>query len=90
MPTPIEKVQQEFESLKEKTELLDGSRNTKTQARAAVRFSDLSILSKFPTSPTSTQVTAAPTMDDFNALQADVKRIWDALAAISGNVTPKV
>lgn len=90
MPTPIDKIQQDFDAIKEKTELLDGSRNTKTQARAAVRFGDLSILSKFPTSPTSKQLTVAPTMADFNALQADVKRIWDVLAAISGNVTPKV
>lgn len=90
MATPIEKIQQEFESLKEKTELLDGSRNTKTKGRAAVRFNDLAILAKFPTSMTSKQVTAAPTKDDFNALQADVKRLFDIFAAISGNVTPKV
>ena len=89
MPTPIDKITQDWESVKEKVELLDGSRNIGSKSKSAIRFSDLSILSKFPTSPTSEPVTSAPTQDDFNALQADMKRVWDVLVAISRNVTPK-
>lgn len=73
----------DFARIKEKTEILDGSRNKKVIALAAVRFVDLAQLYKFPSAPTAVPVTSAPTADQYNALLADVKKVYEVLGAIS-------
>jgi hypothetical protein len=49
---------------------------------AAVRRKDLATIGQM-SAMTSQQVTAAPTQADFNALQADVAEIYQALVAIT-------
>lgn len=74
-------VQKEFERIKEKVEKLTGERGDSTKSLAAVRRSDLRTIASVKM--LSTQVTAAPTQADFNALQRDVAAIFDALQRIS-------
>lgn len=67
---------------KEKLEVLDGSRAGANRRRAAVRIEDLEPILEVPTLKSS-NVTATPTVADFNALRADVKALSDTLNAIS-------
>lgn len=76
----------DFARIKEKTEILDGSRNNKVKALAAVRFGDLAQLYKFPSAPTAKPLTAAPTADEYNALLDDLKRVYEVLGTIAARL----
>ena len=74
-------IQKEFERIKEKVEKLTGERGDATRSLAAVRRSDLRTLASIELQ--SSQVSAAPTQADFNALQRDVATLYAALKRIS-------
>ncbi len=82
----------EISRVRESLEKLTGERGDSTKSLSAVRRSELRALASI--SLKSAQVTASPTQADFNALQADVATIFNALSRISnvlGNATiPKV
>jgi hypothetical protein len=67
--------------LKEQVELLSARRGAEKRPLSAVRRGELVQLANRPMG--SDQVTAAPTMDQYNALQADVRAVYDLLAQIS-------
>lgn len=71
----------EFQRLKEVVENLAGQRGAKFKPLSAVRRGELATLAARPL--LSAQATAAPTMDQYNALQADVAALFAALAALS-------
>ena len=82
----------DFARVRESVEKLTAERGDATYPLSAIRRSELRALASMTLR--STQVTAAPTQAEHNALQADVNDIFDALARISnllGNaVIPKV
>ena len=82
----------DFERIQEKVEKLTGERGEPTKPLSAVRRVELRALASLTLQ--SAQVSAAPTQANFNALQADVAAIFNALSRISnalGNTTiPKV
>jgi hypothetical protein len=67
--------------LNEKLEILAGDRGAAGRPQSAVRRDELSGLG----SPTlkSAQLTDAPTMDDYNALQADIAALTDKFAQLA-------
>lgn len=65
--------------LTEKLQILNGERGDKT--KAAVRRGDVT-----PKALKSKQLTSAPTMADYNALQADIAALW---SVISGAASKK-
>jgi uncharacterized protein YlxW (UPF0749 family) len=77
----LPQIQKEFERVKEKVEILNGERGDSTKTFAAVRRSDFRTLARI--TQKSSQLAAAPTQADFNALQADVATILAALRRIS-------
>ncbi len=68
------------DNLKEKIEVLDGSRASQKN-RAAVRIEDLEQILQIADLKTKT-LTAAPTMTDFNSLLADLRMINNQLQAV--------
>lgn len=82
----------ELQRLRESVERLTGERGDATKSTSAIRRSELRALASLDLK--SSQVSAAPTQAEFNALQTDVKNIFDALHRISnilGNATiPKI
>lgn len=66
----------------EKLERLDGSRANAPLEEAAVRLGDLKELLRV-TEMKSADIGAAPTASDYNALRADVRKISEALNALS-------
>ncbi|CUX20304.1 MULTISPECIES: hypothetical protein [Agrobacterium tumefaciens complex] len=66
----------------EKLEVLDGSRRG-NRDKAAVRIEDLRELLQISNKLKSAQLTAAPTMTDFNALQKDIEDISKRLNGIA-------
>lgn len=66
----------------EKLEVLDGSRRG-NRDKAAVRIEDLRELLQISNKLRSTQITAAPTMADFNALQKDLEDISKRLNGVA-------
>ena len=80
--------ERDFARLKEGLEVLRGERGADRRPQSAIRRGELWPLAGYQMQ--SVQVTAAPTMAEHNALQADVRAIFDALALISnrlGNAT---
>jgi len=69
--------------LKEKLEILDGTRGRGTKSRAAVRRSELEPLVRLSRQLKSKIVDGVPTKDDYNNLLADVKMIHDILAQLA-------
>lgn len=65
----------------EKLQTLNGERGDKR--RAAVRRGDVATLSDVQMK--SKQLTAAPTLADYNNLQADLARVWSLLLGIAQN-----
>lgn len=88
----LAQLQRDFDRIREKVEKLTGERGDANKTLSAVRRQELQALASLTLR--STQVAAAPTQAEFNALQDDVKTIFDILARISnrlGNATiPKV
>jgi hypothetical protein len=74
-------LQRDFDRIREKVEKLTGERGDAAKPLAAVRRGELRALASL--SLRSRQVSSAPTAADFNALQADVASIYEALARIS-------
>lgn len=66
----------------EKLEVLDGSRRGNRE-KAAVRIEDVRELLQVSTKLRSVQLTAAPTMADFNALQKDLEDISNRLNGVA-------
>jgi len=82
------KLMSDFERIREKVEKLTGERGDADKSLSAVRRGELQALASIKLK--STQVTAAPTQAQFNALQSDVATISAALKRISnllGNAT---
>jgi hypothetical protein len=80
--------ERDLQQTKEMVEKIAGTRGDTTKSQSAVRRSELRGLASL--SLQSKQVTAAPTQDDFNALQSDVDNIFKTLQRISnilGNAT---
>ena len=71
----------DFARARESLEKLTAERGEATFPMSAIRRSELRALASM--TMRSTQVTAAPTQAQHNALQADVKDIFDALKKIS-------
>lgn len=70
-------IEREFARVQEKLEILTGERGRPEDA--AVRFRQLrGLVQDLPQMPASQQVGAAPTMEEHNALQADVKKLYQA------------
>lgn len=67
----------QFDRLREQVQILTGERGA--AEKIAVRRGDLRVRAM-----QSTQITAAPTQDDFNRLQADIAALYGMLAAIAG------
>ena len=80
-PNQLSQLQRDFERIREKVEKLTGERGDASKSLAAIRRSELRTLASIAMQ--SNQVTTTPTAADFNALQADVASIFDALARIS-------
>lgn len=77
-------IYKDFAKVKEKVEILDGSRSRTVIGKSAVRFEDLRYIDKFPTRPPHYKyLGAAPTAADYNALAADVKKLYEMLGQIS-------
>lgn len=74
-------VRRDLTRVSEKVELLMGSRGDATRSQSALRRTELRPLASLTLA--SKQVTAAPTQAEFNALQADVSAIFDALKRLS-------
>lgn len=70
-----------FERIREKVEKLTGERGDASKSLAAVRRGELRTLASL--SLKSSQITSTPTQADYNALQADVATIFNALSRIS-------
>lgn len=90
--TQATQLSRDFERIREKVEKLTGERGDTAKTLSAVRRGELRALASLDMR--SAQVTASPTAADFNALQADVANLFDALSRISnllGNASiPKV
>lgn len=68
----------------EKLEVLAGSRSPAEKIKAAIRIEDLQQLADYSYKLKSTQVNAAPTMAQHNALADDVRQIHQILQTLSG------
>ena len=73
----------------EKLEVLDGSRRG-NRDKAAVRIEDLRELLQISNKLRSAQLTAAPTMADFNALQKDVEDISKRLNGVAMAIQKRI
>jgi len=69
--------------LKEKLEILDGTRGRGTKGQAAVRRGEFEPLLRLSRQLTSRRIDASPTRDDYNALRDDVKTVFDMLVELS-------
>jgi len=69
--------------LKEKLEILDGTRGHGTKMQAAVRRQELAPLLQLPHQLKSRLIDTPPTQQDYNALRGDVKMIFDTLVELS-------
>lgn len=71
----------DIKRISEQIELLAGERGEATKPLSAIRRTELRGLVEIGIQ--SSQVSAAPTQDEFNALQKDVDNIFRALTLIS-------
>ena len=70
------------DKLREKIEVLDGSRGREARSQAAVRIEDLSDIMKL-LKVRAVPVTAAPTMVEYNTLLKDVQELNTRLNAVA-------
>lgn len=91
-PNQLPELLRTFERIKVKVETMTGERGDETKSLSSVRRSELRPLASMEMR--SSQITAAPTQAQYNALQSDVADIFNSLKRISnllGNATiPKV
>ena len=66
----IKQLEREFARMKEKVEMLTAERGDATRSQSAIRRGELVPLASLGIK--SGQVSTAPTMDQYNAMQADV------------------
>ena len=66
----IKQLEREFARMKEKVELLTAERGDATRSQSAIRRGELVPLASIGIK--SSQASTAPTMDQYNAMQADV------------------
>ena len=67
----------------EKLEVLAGSRKPGERRKAAIRIEDFQQLADYSYKLKSTEIGAAPTMAQYNALADDVRQIHQTLQALS-------
>lgn len=77
----IAQLNREFDRIKEKVEKFTGERGDNDKSSTAIRRGELRAFASMKME--SSTVSAAPTQDDFNALQKDVANIYSALQRIS-------
>ena len=77
-------IQRELARMRETVEKLSGERGDSLKSNSAIRRTELRALASM--SMRSKQVTAAPTAAEYNALQADVAAIYNALSRISNRL----
>ena len=77
-------IQRDLARMREKVEKLSGERGDSLKSNSAIRRAELRALASM--SMRSKQVTAAPTAAEYNALQADVAAIYNALSRISNRL----
>lgn len=75
----------ELGQLKEAVDVLTGRRPS-NRGSAAVLREDLTGILQLPLKLQSSQLTAAPTMADYNRLQADIRALHAALSAVSSAI----
>jgi hypothetical protein len=73
--------QRQFDRLREQVEIMVGERGSADKAKTAVRRGELRPLASLKLK--SSQISAAPTQDDYNRLQADVEAVYGAFVLIS-------
>jgi hypothetical protein len=71
------------ERLREKIEVLDGSRRRGPKTRAAVRIADLAPLLQIPQLQATPAAGAAPTAAEYAALLRDVERVHARLTEVA-------
>ncbi|CAB4134801.1 hypothetical protein UFOVP275_17 [uncultured Caudovirales phage] len=79
--TPDQQARRDLEILRTKVENLTGERGDAKKTMSAIRRLELQPLASLALQ--STQIAATPTQAQYNALQIDVKNIFDALKTIS-------
>ena len=77
-------IQRDLARMRERIEKLSGERGDSLKSNSAIRRMELRALASMKMR--SKQVTAAPTAADYNALQADVSAIYNALSRISNRL----
>lgn len=77
-------IQRDLARMRETVEKLSGERGDSLKSNSAIRRAELRALASM--SMRSKQVTAAPTAAEYNALQADVAAIYNALSRISNRL----
>ena len=73
----------------EKLEVLDGSRN-RDKSRAAVRIEDLGGIMEIPRNLQATEVTAAPTVAQYNQLVNDVLMLHRQLMVVQRKLGDRI
>lgn len=77
----MNQIDRDFRRIKDSVELLTGERGGDGKPKAALLRGDLTVFSKRVI--TSAQATAAPTQEQFNALQADMAALYAAVLALA-------
>lgn len=77
-------IQRDLARMRETIEKLSGERGDSLKSNSAIRRMELRALASMKMR--SNPVTAAPTAADYNALQADVAAIYNALSRISNRL----
>ena len=77
-------IQRDLARMRETIEKLSGERGDSLKSNSAIRRMELRDLASMKMR--SKQVTASPTAADYNALQADVASIYNALSRISNRL----
>lgn len=83
--TPV-KQSQNLDYIVERLEVLTGERGDANRTGAAVRRSDLDAIASRANTMASTQITAAPTQANYNALQKDVAALFAAILELSNSL----
>lgn len=69
--------------LVEKLQVLLGERGGAGKVQRAVRVSDLANVMPISQKMQSTQIAGAPSIEDYNRLQADIANLYDVVTALS-------
>jgi hypothetical protein len=72
--------------LREKIEVLDGSRNATIKGRSAIRVEDMSAILEIESTLKSTKINAIPTAAEYNALHNDLMMLHRALRSLADSI----